>query len=422
MDSKMPGPLPNNKTNESPEPRQERVPLLSGLHALLGTPFILPVTIAVLFIGAGDAVGGSYLTLFAVDHARMSPLRLGIFLTVQAVNGIAVSTVFGRWFDRRASVVPVLLALVMTTVGYLLLTATTRFYLLLVIAGGPLAASLAGFPQLFALVKGHLDQGGAETAERGIATIRATWSIAWAIGPALGAVVISRFDFRGVFMTAALCAAVAMILVAAVRVPIPSNGTRDSEVKLTSRVVRQTRLVGSSLILFHMAMFMGSIALPIVATHELRGTKADVGLIFSVCAFLEVLVMFAFLIRPSKAGKHHWISLGFLAFVLYFLVATWSPSVVVLLIAQVLRAVGIGLIGYQGISYIQALMPNQVGSAAALFSNTTNAGFLLSGLTAGAWAHVFGYRSMFMACAVLSGLGLLTLHFQLGAQSQRVAT
>jgi MFS transporter, SET family, sugar efflux transporter len=144
----------------------------------------------------------------------------------------------------------------------------------------------------------------------------------------------------------------------------------------------------------------------------LKETKADVGLIFSVCAFLEVLVMFTFVIRPSKAGSRRWISFGFLAFMFYFLVAAWSPSVTVLLGAQGLRAVGIGLIGYQGISYIQALMPNQVGIAAALFSNTTNAGFLLSGLTAGAWAQSFGYRSMFIACAVLSGLGLLLLYFQ----------
>jgi hypothetical protein len=135
----------------------------------------------------------------------------------------------------------------MTTVGYVLLTATTRFYLLLLIACGPLATTLAGFPQLFALAKGHLSQVGADTAERGIAMIRGIW---------------------------------------------------------------------------------------------------------------------------SKAGSRHWISFGFLAFTLYFLVATWSPSVAVLLGAQVLHAVGIGLIGYQGISYIQALMPNQVGIAAALFPAT----------------------------------------------------
>jgi SET family sugar efflux transporter-like MFS transporter len=340
----------------------------------------------------------------------MNPLELGIFLAALALSGIAVSTAFGRWFDNRPSVVPVFLALVMTTVGYILLTATTRFYLLLLIACGPLASSLAGFPQLFALAKGHLDQVGTDTAERGIAMIRGTWSIAWAIGPALGALIISRFDFCGVFVTSALCAGLAILSLAVGRVPVANTRKLDS--RSTSQLSSQTWLAASSLVLFHMAMFTGSIALPIVTTHELRGTKADVGLIFSVCAFLEVLVMSTFVIRPSKAGSRHWISFGFLAFILYFLVATWSPSVAVLLGAQVLRAVGIGLIGYQGISYIQALMPNQVGVAAALFSNTTSAGFLLSGLTVGAWAQAFGYRSLFIVCAVLSGLGLFLLHFQ----------
>lgn len=386
--------------------------LFSELQALLKTPFFLPITVAVLFIGAGDAVSGSYLTLFAIDQGHMNPLQLGIFLAAFALSGIAFSTAFGHWFDKQPSVIPVAVAIVMTIVGYVLLTATTQFYLLLLIACGPLATSLAGFPQLFALAKGHLDQAGADTAERGIAVIRGTWSVAWAIGPAVGAFIVSRFDFRGVFMTSALCAGLAIIFLTVVRVPAASPRKLDPKSKLRIQLRGQARLAASSLMLFHMAMFMGSIALPIVTTQELRGTKADVGMLFSVCAFLEVLVMFAFVIRPSKAGSRHWISFGFLVFMLYFLVAAWSPSVGILLGAQILRAVSIALIGYQGISYIQALMPNQVGMAAALFSNTANAGFLLSGLTAGAWAQAFGYRSMFIACAVLSGLGLLLLRFQ----------
>jgi MFS transporter, SET family, sugar efflux transporter len=122
--------------------------LFSGLQALLRTPFFLLIIVAVLFIGVGDAVAGSYLTLFAVDQARMNPLELGIFLAALALSGMAANTAFGRWFDNRPSVVPVFLALLMTTMGYLLLTATNRFDLLLVIACGPLATSLAYFPAL----------------------------------------------------------------------------------------------------------------------------------------------------------------------------------------------------------------------------------------------------------------------------------
>src|ERR1700730_8241916 len=198
-------------------------------------PFFLPIAIAILFIGLGDAVAGSYLTLFAVNQAHLSPLALGIFLTVLALSGIIISTAFGYWLDRTPSLVPLFLALLMTVVGYALL-----------------------------------------------------------------------------------------------------------------------------------------------------------GLIFSVCAFLEVLVMLAFVLRPSISGARRWLSAGFVAFVLYFLVITWAPSVAILLLAQVLRAIGIGFVGYHGISYIQVLMPNKVGLAATLFSNTTNAGFLVAGLAAVGWAQYLG--------------------------------
>jgi SET family sugar efflux transporter-like MFS transporter len=380
---------------------------------LARTPCFLPLISASLFVGLGNAVGGSYLILFVVDKAHLSPLPLGLFLTVYSVSGLVISTFCGSWFDRKPSRIPLLLALVMTISGYTLLSVTTNFYFLLLIAGLPLGTSLAVFPQLFALAKGHLDRVGTDTAERGSAMMRATWSIAWALGPALGAVLISLFDFRGVFLAAALCVVAATVIVASARLHAFRPAAKTSfELKSNSRTIRHVGFAGSSLTFFHMAMFMGSIALPVVATHELGGTKADVGLIFSLCAFLEVPVMLAFVLRPSTAGTRSWISGGFVAFLLYFLTITWSPSVSLLLAAQVLRAVGIGLISYQGISYMQALMPNQAGSAATLFSNTANLGFLFASLSAGGWAQAFGYRSMFLVCAFLSVVGFVTIQLQ----------
>jgi hypothetical protein len=90
----------------NPGPRRDRVSLFSELQAPLRTPLFVPITIAVLCIGAGDAIGGSYLTLFAVDRGRMNPLELGIFLAALALSGIAVSTVFARWFDNRPAWFP----------------------------------------------------------------------------------------------------------------------------------------------------------------------------------------------------------------------------------------------------------------------------------------------------------------------------
>jgi MFS transporter, SET family, sugar efflux transporter len=76
------------------------------LSELAAAPFFLPIAAAILLIGLGDAVSGSYLTLFAVDKAHLSPLALGIFLTVLALSGIAISTAFGRWLDLLPSPAP----------------------------------------------------------------------------------------------------------------------------------------------------------------------------------------------------------------------------------------------------------------------------------------------------------------------------
>lgn len=389
------------------------IALFRPITNLTAVPFFLPIAAAILLIGLGDAVAGSYFALFAVDKAHLSPLALGTFLAVPALSGILIRMAFGRWLDRVPTAVPLFVALLMTAVGYGLLSVTTQYHLLLLIAGLPLGTSVAAFPQLIALAKGHLDQVDQETTERGLAIMRATWSVGWAVGPALGALVITLFEFSGVFLTTTLCAVTATLIVAVARVRA-SCRTSTTPVNPTSRqrIIRTTVFAASSLTLFHMAVFMGSIALPIMVTRDLGGTKADVGAIFSVCAFLEILVMLTFVIRPSRPGERGWLSAGFVAFVLYFLVIARAPSVTAILAAQLLRAIGIGFIGYLGISYPQALMPDRVGSAATLFSNTTNAGSLLAGLAAGGWAQTFGYPSLFLACAGLSALGWFTLQLQ----------
>jgi predicted MFS family arabinose efflux permease len=97
------------------------------LTTLATTPCFLPLVSASLFVGLGNAVGGSYLTLFVIDKAHLSPLALGVFLTVYSLSGMIISTSFGRWFDRTPSPIPLLLALVMTISGYALLSVTTIF-------------------------------------------------------------------------------------------------------------------------------------------------------------------------------------------------------------------------------------------------------------------------------------------------------
>src|SRR6185312_15843755 len=171
--------------------------------------FIALVAVDVL-AGLADAVSGPYVVLFLVDQAHLSPVLLGAVLTARALAGIAFATGFGTWVDRRTSVAPLLLALAGSSVGYASLGFTTSFALLMVIAALPIAIGAAAFSQSIALVKRSFERASLHTANRAIGVLRASWSLAWAIGPAIGAVVVDAFGFRGVFFTSAAFSATAL--------------------------------------------------------------------------------------------------------------------------------------------------------------------------------------------------------------------
>ncbi len=156
-------------------------------HADRSSFFVALVVVDVL-AGLADAMSGPYLVLFLVDQAGLSPLLLSAVLTARAVAGIAFATGLGGWVDRKPGVAPLLLALAGSAVGYALLGFTTNFALLLVIAAIPVAIGAAVFSQSIALVRRGFEHASFHTASRALGVLRASWSLAWAIGPAIGAV------------------------------------------------------------------------------------------------------------------------------------------------------------------------------------------------------------------------------------------
>src|SRR5918994_6214055 len=139
--------------------------------------------VSVLLLGIADSMIGPYLVLFGPDEPQLSPLQVGVFISVIAVSGLAVSAWLGRRYDQSASRAPAFIALAAPAVGYLALTTTTRYALLLLIAAAFLGAGMAAFPQLFTLARTHLDLSAGAATRRGTPPLRSVWSLAWAVGP-----------------------------------------------------------------------------------------------------------------------------------------------------------------------------------------------------------------------------------------------
>lgn len=280
--------------------------------------------------------------------------------------------------------------------GYLLLPRVSSFLVLLLMAATVLGATGAAFPQLFTLARAVLGEGAAR--QRSAPLLRSAWSLAWAVGPLLGALVLSRSGYSWLMWTAAGVYLVSALTVFAVPRPEPvavaDSSPGDTPVLLTASVT-----------LFFTAMFAGGLAVPLFVTRALHQPPASVGVLFSVCAAVEVVATLGLAVLPARVGQRALILGGFGSFVGYYALTVVSSGMLMLVVGQVLRGVGIAIVGAAGIRYFQDLLAPATGRATTLFANASTAGLLVSGLLSGAAVEHLGYRTTLLLAGVAAALG-----------------
>jgi len=68
--------------------------------------------------------------------------------------------------------------------------ALTQTWMLIAVGVALFGPSSASFALMFAMAKGYLDRVGGETVSRGMAALRMTSSLSWAIGPAAAGIAV----------------------------------------------------------------------------------------------------------------------------------------------------------------------------------------------------------------------------------------
>ncbi|NMO50010.1 MFS transporter [Actinoplanes sp. TBRC 11911] len=352
---------------------------------------------AVLLLGIADSMVNSYIVLFGADVARLSPLQIGVWSSVYALAGIIIGWWLGRLFDRRPTRAYAIVVTLLGSAGYLLLARVTSFPVLLLMAGTVLGAMGAAFPQYFSLARAVLGEGTA--GQRSAPVLRAAWSLAWAVGPLLGALVLSRGGYSGLFATAAV-----VFLVAALSVfVVPRPGSVAVPAGESPGGAPVLLIVGVTL--FFTALCAGGLAVPLFVTRVLHQPPAAVGVLFSVCAAVEVVATLGLAAVPTRISQRALILGGFGSFVAYYALTVVSSNMMMLVVAQVFRAVGIAVVAGAGIRYFQDLLAPATGRATTLFANACTAGLLVSGILSGAAIEHYGYRTTLLLCAVVAGLG-----------------
>ncbi|WP_288432360.1 sugar efflux transporter [uncultured Deinococcus sp.] len=392
------------------------------LRSLARLPHALELSASVFLLGFGLSLANPFMALFGVNEVHMTPLQLGIFLTLNAVASVLISTLLARFSDRLPNRKPlVLLTLGAGATAYLLLS-SLRSYPAILIAGMVfLGTGAAAFPQLFSFARARFADAPGDLPERALTVLRSVFSLSWVVGPGLGAVLLAVWDFRGTFLATAACfvlAALALLRVAP-RPPQPSTpaAARPGAPTGPSPIVQ----AAFAFVLYGMSMSMGLTMFPLFVTKTLGGTQGEVGFLVGLCALLEIPAMLALVALRRLPPLNVLIRAALLLFVVHFALVYFASGTVLLVLSQVVRAAVLAVMAGLGMAYFQELMPGRFSVATTLFANTNNVGAMLSGIVSGACAQLFGYRSVYLLCAALTLTGWIIMQLTVRRQKRHLA-
>ena len=349
--------------------------------------------------------------------------EIGWVLAIYNASGFLASLVVPAWADRRQEYLgPMLLSGVLTVLLVVLLALVTSLPLVtivLVVVGGPAGVGVS-------LLWAHLRHAGARPAQ--IVNTRAIVSVAWVAGPPLATLIIGWFGPQAILLAIALVAlaniGTTMLMIRGHRTALasgtpPAPAHEEDDVSLgTAGIV----LVTAAFVLLQAT---NATAMSFLAVYVPQTMGADVvwaGVALGVAAGLEVpalMIVARLTTRHSSLGL---ILTSCVAGIAYYLGVAVATEPILLIVLQVLNAWCFAGIGGVGLTLFQQMI-RRPGLSTGLYMNTRRVGAILSGpLIVLGGATVLGQRATFLACALLTLVGLLIIAVAGRRSSQIVAT
>ncbi|WNN45088.1 sugar efflux transporter [Winslowiella toletana] len=373
---------------------------------------INPVYVAFMavsfMVGIAGALQAPTLSLFLSREVEVRPFWVGLFYTVNAIAGIAVSLLLAKRSDSRGDRRMLILFCCLMALLNALLFAFNRHYLTLITAGVFLSAlASVAMPQIFALAREYADSSAREVVMFS-SVMRAQLSLAWVIGPPLSFALALNYGFTTMFIVAA---ALFVICLALIWFALPSvpRVEQSPEVLLTQISAwkdKNVRMLFIASMMMWTCNTMYIIDMPLYISSVLGLPERLAGLLMGTAAGLEIPAMLLAGHYVKRFGKRNMMLFAIASGVLFYLGLVLFQSRTMLMVIQIFNAVFIGIIAGIGMLYFQDLMPGRPGAATTLFTNSISTGVILAGILQGALAETWGHYSVYWMTLALSLVAL----------------
>jgi len=400
--------------------------LLNPARTLLLHRELVVVLAANVVLGLITSFVSPFLSMFGTIEVGMSPALFGGFMTVTAVSSVLIATVLSHRSDTHYSRRSMLLLGGATgALGYVGYAFVRDVVLLTLIGSVALGISSMTFSQLFAHAREALNRTGIPAAEAPLYMnlFRMFFALAWTVGPALAALILHEYSYRGLFLVAAFFCVLFLALVAASIPGVPPRAHAVARPRVPMRaLLRQATVFPwfAAFVLVFIATTMSMMNLSLLVLNVLHGNQTQVGIIYSLAPVFELPFMFYFGLLATRMDPARLIRIGVILALVYYgcLAVVRAPWQIYPL--QILSAAFIAVSMGVAITFFQDKFPGQPGAATNVYVNAMRIGATAGYLVFGAIGESLGYRAVYVACAVLCAAALV-LMFRQPARSEQPA-
>ncbi|MBC2607850.1 sugar efflux transporter [Pelagicoccus albus] len=382
--------------------------LLRTLASLHQKPNFSGLLASTFSLGIAFSFVAPFLSKWGTEEIGMTPSGFGVFMTITSLSAIVVSTVLAKLSDSRLPRKTVLiLGSAAGVVGFAAYALIRDITLLLVVGCTMQAAASICFAQLFSHVRETYGEIGGDKGASSftMSVVRVCFSFSWTLGPATGAVMLTSFGFRGLFLSAAalyLLFLLGVLKFVSYRKPNPQSSTATKPNFLAGLARPKLALSFTAFAAVSAANAINMMNLPLAMTRSLNGTESDLGIAFGIGPVVEIPLMLWF---GHLAGKGYQLSLikfGVIITAAYFFGLSFASQPWHVFILQILSGTAFAILTNIAILFFQDLLPGQMGLATSIFSNSGAVGNLVGMLTFGFILESFGHQGTFLTCALIA--------------------
>lgn len=358
--------------------------------------------VCVLLVGIGISITLPYLALYFTEDLGMGAGAFGVLTAVSSLSGVVANSFIGTYSDRGLDrKLIIILATVSSALGYIAYLVFDNFLILLIVVSFFSGLGAAAMPQIYAYAQESANESNSDDKTFAMSTLRSLVSLGFLGGPLVGTIILGTFGYKGLFLGTAtifLTIASLVILFLPKKEAVQKKRPEKRSASLNRRQIWYPMI---ALTLLFAVNAINGIVMPLFIVNELHGTHAEVGLIVSICAGLEIPIMFMLGTVGRKISNHSLMISACIIAIFYNVTLSVSTDSWQLIAAQLLQAAFVAIVMGNGLGYFTELVPNSPGMSSTIYYNVSIIGRLMGNLGGGIIAQFVGFREVYWVCLAI---------------------